>query len=120
MDGVALAAPAYNPGITFTTNAAIGARGDNLAQIFLRLIDEVQIFDNALTAWRIEAISNAGSEGSCDIVRGIAELPEVAGMSMEARGSSGSNAVLASVAAAVAVTFALAGATWYARRRSAR
>ncbi|MCH7837859.1 MAG: hypothetical protein IIC26_05060, partial [Chloroflexi bacterium] len=53
-------------------------------------------------------------------VGGVAELPEVAGVMLEATDSSGDGAgVLASVLAGViaAGTFALAGAAWYARRR---
>ena len=55
-------------------------------------------------------------------VGGIVELPEVAGTPLEATRSSGTNArVLASVAAVVAATIALAlGGAWYARRRWAR
>ena len=52
-------------------------------------------------------------------VGGIAELPKVAGASLETGGSSGGNAgVLAGVASAMAaVAVALGGAAWYARRR---
>ena len=52
-------------------------------------------------------------------VGGIAELPEVAGVPLEAPGSSDSNTgLLAGIAAAIAAgTVALGGAAWYARRR---
>ena len=62
-------------------------------------------------------ISCAPAIGS---VGGIAELPEVAGTSLEAPDSSGTNTGLlaGSVAAVAAGAIALGGAAWYGRRRS--
>ena len=52
-------------------------------------------------------------------VGGIAELPEVAGTSLETDGSSGAGAgLLAGIVAAIAAgTVTLGGAAWYTRRR---
>lgn len=65
VDGVAYPAAAYNPGFTFTTVAAIGARGDNLDNSFLGAIDEVSVYSRALATNEIPAIYSAGSAGKC-------------------------------------------------------
>ncbi len=65
VDGVAYPAPAFSVSFQFTTPAAIGARGDNLANSFLGLIDEVSIYSRALTASEIQGIYDAGSDGKC-------------------------------------------------------
>ncbi len=54
VDGVGITAPPYNPGLEFTTNAAIGARGDNFIGSFLGIVDD-----------EIKVIFNAGSAGKC-------------------------------------------------------
>jgi DNA-directed RNA polymerase subunit RPC12/RpoP len=54
LDGQAWPAPAYNPGFVFSTVAAIGARGDNLDNSFFGLIDEVAVFNRALSAEEIQ------------------------------------------------------------------
>lgn len=58
----------------------------------------------------------------CGAVGGIAELPALAGTSLEALDSSGDNAGLVAgiVSAAVAGAITLSGAAWYVRRRSLR
>src|SRR5437763_6154968 len=43
------------------------ARGDNLANSFLGAIDEVAVFNRALSAGEIRAIYNAGSAGKCEV-----------------------------------------------------
>ena len=65
IDGVACSAPAYDPGFTFSTDAAIGARGDNLDNSFLGSIDEVSVYNRALTAAEIQFLYAAGSNGKC-------------------------------------------------------
>jgi hypothetical protein len=65
VDGIAGPAPAYDPGFTFTTNVAIGVRGDDLSESFPGLIDEVEIFNRTLSAEEIQSIYNAGSAGKC-------------------------------------------------------
>jgi hypothetical protein len=63
VDGIAYSAPAYDPGFVFTTIAAIGARGDNLDNSFLGLIDELSFYNRALSPAEIKGIYNAGSAG---------------------------------------------------------
>ena len=66
IDGVADAPVSYDPVFTFTTGAAIGARGDNNAQnAFFGDIDEFSIYNRSLTAAEIQAIFDAGSAGKC-------------------------------------------------------
>ena len=66
IDGVPAGTAAYDPGFTFTTDPAIGARGDNdVENAFLGNIDELQIFNRALSAAEIQAIFNAGGSGEC-------------------------------------------------------
>jgi len=60
VDGIAYPAPAYDPGFDFSTVAAIGARGDNLDNSFIGLIDEVAIYNRALTASEILEDYEAG------------------------------------------------------------
>src|SRR5207248_1958292 len=64
IDGVAYPAPPYDPGFGFAT-AAIGARGDTLADNFFGTIDELAIYNRALSQDEIQAIYNAGSSGKC-------------------------------------------------------
>jgi len=54
IDGQAWSAPAYDPGFVFSTVAAIGARGDNLDNSYFGLIDEVGVFNRALSAEEIQ------------------------------------------------------------------
>lgn len=65
VDGVADIAPAYDPGFTFNTNAAIGVRSDTLPTSFFGLIDEVEVFNRALAPQEIQAVFNAGAAGKC-------------------------------------------------------
>jgi len=85
-------------------------------------VDEVEIFDRALTSPEIQAIYNAGAAGKCKSpspVGGIAELPDVApAQASWANPRAGSYGALAGGAAAVVVVL-VAGA-WYARRRWGR
>jgi|GEM_PF-4693719 len=69
VDGVPSPPIPYNPGFTFTTDAAIGARGDLASDsTFLGTIDEVEVFNRALSQAEIQSIVNADSAGKCKIV----------------------------------------------------
>src|SRR5262249_10093005 len=59
IDGIAYPAPSYDPGFTFTTPAAIGARGDNLDNSFLGTIDDLSIYNRALSASEVLSIYNS-------------------------------------------------------------
>ena len=66
LDGVADTPTGYAPPFTFTTNAAIGSRGDaQTSDVFFGAIDELGIYDRALPAADIAAIYNAGTAGKC-------------------------------------------------------
>jgi hypothetical protein len=71
VDGVEEVAPPYVPEFEFTTNAAIGARGDISFptglqfNVFLGAIDELALYNRALTAAEIAAIFQAGTAGKC-------------------------------------------------------
>lgn len=65
VDGVGEIAPDYNTVFSFTTNAAIGARGDNFTGAFLGVIDELSVYNRDLTSDEIQAIVAAGSAGKC-------------------------------------------------------
>ena len=68
VDGVVNNTSAYDPGFTFTTPAAIGERADIQQNGFFGSLDEVQIYNHALTATEIQAIYNAGSSGNCKVL----------------------------------------------------
>jgi len=67
IDGVAYPSVTYTSIFQFTTPAAIGVRGDNINannnDSFAGAIDELSIYDRALTPAEILAIYNAGSAG---------------------------------------------------------
>ena len=56
LDGVAYPASDYNPGFEFDTDAAVGARGDNLAGCFIGVIDEVAVFNRRLSGDEVKGI----------------------------------------------------------------
>ena len=66
VDGAAGIPAGYNASFTFTSSAAIGAAGDTLRYSFLGDIDEVEIFNRALSLDEIRAILAAGSAGKCN------------------------------------------------------
>lgn len=73
IDGVPGAPASYNPGFTFTTGAAIGARGDNdVENAFFGDVDELAIFNRALTPEEIQSIHQAGTTGRCQSVLAVA------------------------------------------------
>src|ERR1041385_4039347 len=65
VDGVGETSGAYDPGFSFTTPVAIGARGDDRTTGFWGLIDEVAIYSRALSAGKIQSIYNASNSGKC-------------------------------------------------------
>jgi hypothetical protein len=65
IDGVAVSAPPYSTTFTFSSSAAIGARGDTLGNSFYGSMDEVSVYNRALSAAEIQAIFNAGAVGKC-------------------------------------------------------
>jgi hypothetical protein len=72
VDGIEELAPPY-PEFVFTTNTAIGGRGDISFptglqfNVFLGAIDELAIYNRVLTAAEVRAIFNAGSAGKCAV-----------------------------------------------------
>src|SRR5208337_4471935 len=70
VDGIQYAASnAYNPTYTFSTTAAIGARPDNLNtnnnDSFFGTINQLSIYNRALSSNEIAAIYGAGAAGKC-------------------------------------------------------
>ncbi len=61
VDGVATAPVTYNAVFTFTTNMAIGTRGDaDLRNAFFGTVDELSVYNRALTPVEITTIANTG------------------------------------------------------------
>ena len=69
LDGVASSRKYYDTQFSFETNAAVGARGDNLRNSLLGSIDELMIYDRALSAAEIRSIHVAGAAGKCKETR---------------------------------------------------
>src|SRR5262249_12771173 len=65
MDGVAYPGPAFSSTFTFTTGAVIGAGGETLGGSFHGIIDELAVYDHALTSNEIQSIYGARSSGKC-------------------------------------------------------
>ncbi len=65
VDGSAYSAPAYDTVFTFASSFAIGAQGDDLAASFYGAIDEMSVYDRALTAGELQAIYQAEAHGKC-------------------------------------------------------
>ena len=74
VDGVADARTYAYP-FTFTTNAAIGAHGGTFGSGFNGVIDELAIYDRALSASDVQAISTAGAGAKCKQTRVSFEYP---------------------------------------------
>ena len=66
IDGVGETAPAYNPGFTFASTCAIGARGTDYLGCFLGSLDEMAVFNRALTSAEIQSIYGASAAGKCN------------------------------------------------------
>jgi hypothetical protein len=56
LDGVGSPAPDYDPGFEFDTDAAVGSRADTLAHSFFGMINEVAVFNRALSGDEIKGI----------------------------------------------------------------
>ncbi len=54
----------YNPGFVFNTNFTLGSLDDQV-QPLPGMLDEVEVFNRALTTSEIQSIFNAGSAGKC-------------------------------------------------------
>src|SRR5437762_4387483 len=68
VDGVAEAAPQYNPSFYFTSSVQVGASqrdGTRPTASFVGLIDEVSVYNRALAASDVQAIYQASSSGKC-------------------------------------------------------
>src|SRR4030095_4580384 len=63
LDGFAEAVGPYDPGFVFDGPMAIGARGGDLFNSFLGLIDEMSIYNRALSNAEVQAIYYAASAG---------------------------------------------------------
>jgi len=79
VDGVAYpAAGSYHPTYTFTTPAAIGARADHLNtnnnDSFFGTINELSVYNTALSSNEIAAVYGAGAAGKC-----LSQAPAVTG-----------------------------------------
>ena len=68
VDGVAYPVAAYTATFTFTTTAAIGMLGNSLYG-FWGSIDELAVYNRALTAAEVQAIYNADGTGKCPLNR---------------------------------------------------
>ena len=65
VDGVGYQPLVYNQVFSFTTSLGIGYIPGSAASSFLGLIDEMSVYNRALTAAEIQAIYNAGDAGKC-------------------------------------------------------
>src|SRR5262249_25102451 len=65
VDGVAQPSIAYGSAFSFTTPVAIGARADNLNNGFWGRIDELSVYNRALSIGEIQGIYNAQGSGKC-------------------------------------------------------
>jgi hypothetical protein len=65
IDGTAYNVGPYASTFVFTTLAAIGTTGDNLQTSFYGAIDELSVYNRALSPAEIQSIYNAGSAGKC-------------------------------------------------------
>jgi hypothetical protein len=95
IDGVAYAMPPYQTTYTFGTPAAIGARGDSLANSFWGMIDELSIYNRALAPQEVLAIYNAASGGKCSTATGPSITTQPASQSVR----GGTNFSLSVIAA---------------------
>jgi hypothetical protein len=59
LDGTAYPASDYDPGFAFVTDAAVGARADGLDCSFIGVIDEVMVFNRALSSDEVKGIYDA-------------------------------------------------------------
>ena len=69
VDGVTHAVSPYSATFEFTTNAAVGARGDTFFNSFHGAIDELTVYSRALTPLELHAVYAAGTAGKCKETR---------------------------------------------------
>ena len=69
VDGAGLPPATYNSVFEFSTPAAIAVQGDDLRGSFLGSIDEIAVYNRALSAAEIQSVFTAGSLGKCKPVR---------------------------------------------------
>src|ERR1044071_892620 len=62
LDGAASAGSLFTDTFTFSSAPAIGVRSDTLQNSFLGLVDEISVYNRALSLGEIAAIYNAGSQ----------------------------------------------------------
>jgi hypothetical protein len=125
VDGAAYTAPAYDPGFTFGTPAGIGGRADNLSASFNGKIDEVAVYNRALSAGEIQSVYYASTQGKCGIAPTITQQPigqsvVVGSSAVLSAGASGTAPIGyhwelngATVAGATNTTLAINGVTFY-------
>ena len=65
IDGTAYPVGPYSTTYTFESSAAVGARGDNLGNSFLGIIDECSVYNRQLSASEIQSIYSAAAAGKC-------------------------------------------------------
>jgi len=65
IDGIGESVGPYDPGFVFNGPMAIGARGMDYVATFRGAIDEMSIYNRALSTGEIQAIYSAGSLGKC-------------------------------------------------------
>jgi len=65
LDGTNVSATSYGQSFVFSSPVGIGGRPDNLDNSFLGIIDELAIYNRALSATEIESIQKAGASGKC-------------------------------------------------------
>jgi hypothetical protein len=87
IDGVAYPAPAYNPGFIFNTSVSIGGIGNTYN--FFGSVDELSIYNRALSANEIQGIYNASSSGKCV----VAVAPSITSQPANQTVTIGTNAV---------------------------
>jgi hypothetical protein len=99
-DGIAYPAPApYDPGFSFSTAPLIGIRGGDYLASFLGTIDEVAIYNRALSEEEIHGIYAAGRAGKCLIGTPPSSLLPLAnqnGFRDEARTAKGNGPIASS------------------------
>ena len=69
VDGVTYVVSDYPATFEFTTNAAVGARGDTFFNSFHGAIDELTVYGRALSALELHAVYAAGAAGKCKATR---------------------------------------------------
>ncbi|MBK7393686.1 MAG: hypothetical protein IPI64_10365 [Chloracidobacterium sp.] len=66
VDGNASPPITYDVNFAFTTNAAIGARGDaDIQNSFFGVVDDLSIYNRALSAAEVRSVANANGSGKC-------------------------------------------------------